>query len=56
MICRWRTPFDPKSEGIEATIVAGQTVYRNGKSTGNYPGRLIRGLGNPADGKIRMVG
>ena len=32
-----------KSEGIEATIVAGQTVYRNGKSTGNYPGRLIRG-------------
>ena len=32
-----------KSEGIEATIVAGQTVYRNGESTGNYPGRLIRG-------------
>ena len=43
MICRGRTPFDPEIEGIEATIVAGQTVYRNGKSTGNYPGRLIRG-------------
>ena len=32
-----------RSEGIDATIVAGETVYRDGESTGCYPGRLVRG-------------
>lgn len=32
-----------KSEGIDATIVSGVPVYRNGESTGRYPGRLVRG-------------
>ncbi len=32
-----------KSNGFEATIVSGVPVYRNGDSTGQYPGRLVRG-------------
>ena len=32
-----------RSEGIDATLVAGETVYRDGESTGQYPGRLVRG-------------
>lgn len=32
-----------KSEGIDATIVAGVPVYRNGEATGQFPGRLVRG-------------
>tara|TARA_B100001142_G_C14196681_1_gene602073 strand:- start:293 stop:1018 length:726 start_codon:yes stop_codon:yes gene_type:complete len=32
-----------RSEGIDATIVAGRMVYRDGISTGSYPGRLVRG-------------
>ena len=32
-----------KSDGFEATIVSGVPVYRNGESTGRYPGRLVRG-------------
>ena len=32
-----------KSNGFEATIVSGVPVYRNGESTGQYPGRLVRG-------------
>jgi N-acyl-D-aspartate/D-glutamate deacylase len=29
--------------GIHATVVAGQTVLRDGESTGALPGRLLRG-------------
>ena len=35
-----------KSDGFEATIVSGVPVYRNGESTGRYPGRLVRGPQN----------
>ena len=35
-----------RSEGIDATIVAGRMVYRDGISTGSYPGRLVRGPQN----------
>ena len=35
-----------RSEGIDATIVAGQMVYRDGASTGSFPGRLVRGPQN----------
>ncbi|MGB0551186.1 MAG: N-acyl-D-amino-acid deacylase family protein [Alphaproteobacteria bacterium] len=35
-----------KSVGFEATIVSGVPVYRNGESTGRYPGRLVRGPQN----------
>jgi N-acyl-D-aspartate/D-glutamate deacylase len=31
------------TEGYDATIVSGQIVQRNGQSTGNLPGRLVRG-------------
>lgn len=32
-----------RTVGYEATVVSGQPVYRNGESTGNLPGRLVRG-------------
>ena len=32
-----------KTRGYEATIVAGEVVYRNGVETGALPGRLVRG-------------
>jgi N-acyl-D-aspartate/D-glutamate deacylase len=32
-----------RTEGIEATIVSGAVVYRNGEPTGALPGRLVRG-------------
>ncbi|MSO91154.1 MAG: D-aminoacylase [Acetobacteraceae bacterium] len=32
-----------KGLGYTATIVAGQITYRNGETTGNLPGRLVRG-------------
>jgi N-acyl-D-aspartate/D-glutamate deacylase len=32
-----------RSEGYVATIVAGQTVLREGQETGARPGRLVRG-------------
>jgi len=32
-----------KSDGYEATIVSGKVTYRNGRSTGVLPGRLVRG-------------
>ena len=32
-----------KTKGYEATIVAGEVVYRNGVETGALPGRLVRG-------------
>jgi N-acyl-D-aspartate/D-glutamate deacylase len=31
------------AEGYRATIVAGVVTYRDGVSTGNLPGKLIRG-------------
>ncbi len=32
-----------RTEGFDATIVSGTTVYRDGEATGALPGRLIRG-------------
>jgi N-acyl-D-aspartate/D-glutamate deacylase len=32
-----------QSDGYEATIVSGKITYRNGRSTGVFPGRLVRG-------------
>ena len=32
-----------RTDGYEATIVAGEVVNREGKPTGNLPGRLVRG-------------
>lgn len=32
-----------RAQGFVATIVSGQTVYRNGEATGELPGRLVRG-------------
>jgi len=38
-----------RAEGYVATIVAGQTTYRDGEPTGALPGRLLRGAqGEPA--------
>jgi N-acyl-D-aspartate/D-glutamate deacylase len=33
-----------KVDGYEATIVSGEVVNREGRPTGNLPGRLVRGL------------
>ncbi|MEJ2531834.1 MAG: amidohydrolase family protein [Halioglobus sp.] len=35
--------FLQNADGIEATIVAGQVIFRQGKATGALPGRLVRG-------------
>jgi N-acyl-D-aspartate/D-glutamate deacylase len=35
------------AEGYRATIVAGVVTYRDGVSTGNLPGKLIRGAQSP---------
>jgi N-acyl-D-aspartate/D-glutamate deacylase len=35
------------ADGYTATIVAGQTIYKDGKATGARPGRLVRGSQNP---------
>ena len=32
-----------RTRGYEATIVAGEVVYRNGEATNALPGRLVRG-------------
>jgi N-acyl-D-aspartate/D-glutamate deacylase len=32
-----------RTEGFDATIVSGVPVYRDGKATGDLPGRLVRG-------------
>jgi len=32
-----------RTKGYCATIVSGVPVYRDGESTGAYPGRLVRG-------------
>lgn len=32
-----------KADGYVATVVSGQVTYRNGRSTGAWPGQLIRG-------------
>ena len=32
-----------KAKGYEATIVSGQTTFRNGEHTGALPGRVVRG-------------
>jgi len=39
-----------RADGYEATIVAGQLVYRDGQHTGVLPGKLVRG-GQPAPGQ-----
>ena len=35
--------FIQDCEGIEATFVSGEMIYRNGQATGALPGRLVRG-------------
>ncbi len=35
--------LDQTARGYDATIVAGQVVYRNGQPTGALPGKLVRG-------------
>ena len=37
-----------RATGYEATIVAGEVVYREGVATGALPGRLVRGAQKPA--------
>ena len=32
-----------RADGYDATIVSGVVTYRNGRSTGALPGRLVRG-------------
>jgi len=32
-----------RTEGFDATVVAGAVAYRNGEATGALPGRLVRG-------------
>ena len=32
-----------RADGYEATVVSGVVTYRNGRSTGELPGRLVRG-------------
>jgi N-acyl-D-aspartate/D-glutamate deacylase len=32
-----------RARGYEATVVAGETTYRDGEATGALPGRLVRG-------------
>jgi N-acyl-D-aspartate/D-glutamate deacylase len=42
-----------KATGYTATIVAGQTIYRDGTPTGAKPGRIVRGAQHsPAISKI----
>ena len=36
-----------RADGYDATVVSGVVTYRNGRSTGALPGRLVRG-GKPA--------
>ena len=36
--------FIQDCEGIEATFVAGEMIYRDGKATGALPGKLVRGM------------
>jgi N-acyl-D-aspartate/D-glutamate deacylase len=35
--------FQQRADGIEATIVSGEIIYRNGEATGALPGKLVRG-------------
>ena len=35
--------FIQNAEGIAATIVSGEVIYRDGEATGALPGSLIRG-------------
>ena len=35
--------FLQHADGIEATLVAGEIIYRNGEATGALPGKLVRG-------------
>ena len=39
-----------RTHGYDATIVAGQPVYRDGEATGNLPGQAVRGA-QPAPAK-----
>lgn len=42
-----------RASGYTATIVAGQTIYRNGDPTGAKPGRLVRGAQSvPTQAKV----
>ena len=36
--------FLQEADGIEATLVSGQLIYRHGEATGALPGELIRGM------------
>ena len=35
------------ADGLVATLVAGQAIYRNGEATGALPGKLVRGRQQP---------
>ena len=35
--------FLQDADGLLATLVSGQLIYRNGEATGALPGRLVRG-------------
>jgi N-acyl-D-aspartate/D-glutamate deacylase len=32
-----------RASGYDATVVAGEVIYRNGQATGALPGKLVRG-------------
>ena len=36
-----------KADGIEATLVSGEVIYRQGEATGALPGKLVRGSQEP---------
>ncbi len=38
------------SEGIVLTVVNGEAVWKDGKTTGARPGRVLTGTGTPATG------
>ena len=42
-----------RTDGFVATIVAGETVYRDGTATGALPGRLVRGPQRASGGAAR---
>ena len=45
-----------RTKGFDATIVAGEIVYRNGEETGALPGRLVRGAkGQPNDEALAVA-
>jgi N-acyl-D-aspartate/D-glutamate deacylase len=36
--------FLQRADGLAATFVSGQMIYRDGVATGALPGRLVRGM------------